>query len=99
MLDLIDNQYYEDDTLAYQLQYSSPYSITIPYREGHKSHPVIQMAITPSPGPSRCAALAHGVEGGEPYYMAIDYMERKPDQQKVQRLERDGKIINRGYEI
>ena len=60
---------------------------------------MIQMAITPSPAPSRHAALAHmGVEGGEPYYTAIDYTERKPDQWKVERPERDRKIINRGYE-
>ena len=100
MLDLIENQYYEEDTLAYQLQYSSSTpDYTIPHLEGQKSHPVTQMAITPLPLTQQMYSTGtHGVEGGEPYYTAIDYMERKPDQWKVERPERDGQIINRGYE-
>ena len=63
----------------------------------HKSRPMIQMAITLLPQTQQmCSAGMYGVEGGEPYYMATDYMERKPDWQKVERPERDSKIMNRG---
>ena len=59
---------------------------------------MIQMAITPHPQTQQmCSAGMCAVEGGEPYYMAIDYTERKPDWQKVERPERAGKTINRGY--
>ena len=60
---------------------------------------MIQTAIIPLPWTQQmCSTGIQGVEEGESYYAAIDYMERKPDQQKVERPERDGKIINRGYE-
>ena len=73
-------------------------TITIPHREGHKSHHMIQTAITPLPQTQQMGSTGtHGVEGGEPYYTAIDYTKRKSDQQKVERPERDSKIINRGY--
>ena len=59
---------------------------------------MIQVAITSLPWTQQtCSTGMLGVEGGEPYYTAIDYTERKPDWQKVERPERDGKIINRGY--
>ena len=74
-------------------------TITIPHREGYKSHPMIQTAITPLPRIQQtCSTGTHGVEGGEPYYMATDYTKRKPDQWKVERPESNSKIINRGYE-
>ena len=46
-----------------------------------------------------CSTGMHGVEGGEPYYMAIDYKDRKPDLQKVERPERNGKIITEDTKI
>ena len=48
LLDLMDNQYYEEDSLA--TNYNTlvlTLTITISHQEGYKSHPMIQMAITP----------------------------------------------------
>ena len=99
LLDLMDNQYYKKETLAYELQYSSPdsdyYNFLLRRSQkppcdpnGYYSLPWTQQT---------CSTGMHGVEGGEPYYTAIDCMERKPDQWKVEGPERDGKITNRGY--
>ena len=96
----MDNQYYEEDTSAHQLQYSSPTPdyYNFPPRRSQKS-PCDPNGYYPLPWTQQtCSADMCRVEGGEPYYMAIDYVERKPDQWKVERPERDGKIINRGYE-
>ena len=95
----MDNQYYEDDTLAYQLQYSSPDSdyYNSPLRRSQKP-PHDPNGYYPLPWTQQtCSTSTCKVEEGEPYYMAIDCTERKPDWQKVERPERDGKIINRGY--
>ena len=100
LLDLRDNQYYEEETSAYQLQYSRPDSdyYNFPPRRSQK-RPCGPNGYYPLPQAQQmCSTSTHGVEGGEPYYMAIDYTERKPDRQKVERPERDSKIINRGYE-
>ena len=44
------------------------------------------------------SAGTHEVEGKEPYYTGIDFMEEKPDQQKVEKPERDTKITGKGLE-
>ena len=62
---------------------------------GHKSHPVILMAISLHHKTQQTYSVGiHEVEGKEPYYMAIDFMVRKPDLLKVEKPERDGKITD-----
>ena len=38
------------------------------------------------------------IEGKEPYYTGIDFMEKKPDWWKVEKPERDAKITGKGLE-
>ena len=74
-------------------------TITISHPGGHKSHPVILTAITLHCQTQQMySAGTHEVEGKEPYYMGIDFMEKKPDQWKVEKPERDGKITGKGLE-
>ena len=95
----MDNQYYKEETSAYQLQYSSPDSdyCNFPPRRSQKPPHDLNGYYPPPLDPADVQCWHAWVEGGEPYYMDIDYMERKPDRQKVERPDRDGKIINRGY--
>ena len=72
-------------------------TITTHHLRGHKSHPVILMAITLHHQTQQTYNTGMPkAEGKESYYMVIDFTVRKPDQQKVEKPERDGKITNNG---
>ena len=74
-------------------------TITISHPGGHKSHPVILMDITLHHQTQQTSSTGmHEVEGKESYYTGIDFMEKKPDWQQVEKPERDGKIIGKGLE-
>ena len=96
MLDLTDNQYYEEETSVYQLQYSSPDPdyYNSPIRRSQKP-PVILMVITLHHQTQQTySAGMCEVEGKELYYMDTDFLVRKLDPLKVEKPERDGKITN-----
>ena len=72
-------------------------TITTHHLRGHKSHPVILMAVTLHCQTQQMYSTGMPkVEGKEPYYMGIDFMVRKPDWWKVEKPERDGKITDNG---
>ena len=70
-------------------------TITTHHLRGHKSHPMILTAITLHCQTQQMYSTGMPeVEGKDLYYMGIDFMVRKPDQLKVEKPERDGKITD-----
>ena len=94
LLDLSDNQYYEEETPVNQLQYSSLILIIMAHQLGnHKKHPVILMVTTlhhliqQMYSAGMCMA-----EGNELSFMGIDFLVRKLDQLTVGKPQREDKI-------
>ena len=96
LLDLSDNQYYDQENPINQLQYSSPdtdYYGTAT-RQSQKA-PQIPMVITlHHPTQQTYSTGTHMVEGNEFYYMGIDFLVRKLGQLKAGKTEREDKITD-----
>ena len=94
----MDNQYYEEETSAYQLQYSCPnpdYYNTPPKRSQKPPHDP-NGYYSPLPDIANVQHWHMQGRGKEPYYMGIDFMVRKPDLAKVEKPGRGSKIIDSG---
>ena len=94
LLDLSDNQYYEEETPVNQLQYCSPdpdyYSS--PTRRSQK-HPVILMVTTLHHLTQQTFSTGtHVAEANRFYYMGTDFLVRKLDLLKVGKPGREEKI-------
>ena len=94
LLDLSNNQYYDEENPINQLQFSSPdpdYYGTLT-RQSQK-HLMIPMVITPHHLTQQMSSAGmHVAEGNELSYMVIDFSVRRLVQQKVGKPEREDKI-------
>ena len=96
LLDLTDNQYYEEETSNYPLQYFSPdpdYYDSSTRRTQKPPHDP-NGYYPPPPDPAEYSTGMHKAEGRELYYMGTGFLVRKPGLLKVERPERDSKITD-----
>ena len=96
LLDLSDNQYYEEETPVNQLQYSSPDPgyYCLPTRRSQKVPCDPNGYYPPPPIQQTYSAGTHEAEGKELYYMGTDFLVRKLDLLKVEKPGREGKITD-----
>ena len=97
LLDLADNQYYEEETPVNQLQYSSPdpdYYGTPPRRSQKAPHDPNGYYPLHRLTQQMYSAGMCKVEGKELYYMGTDVLVRKLDLLKVEKPERDSNITD-----
>ena len=96
LLDLLDNQYYEEETPVNQLQYSSPDPDYYGCQLGdHKKHPMMLMATTlHNPIQQKCSTGTCMAEVNELSYMGTDFLVRKLNPLKVGKPGREDKITD-----
>ena len=92
----MDNQYYEEEISAYQLQYSSPDPdyYNSPIRMSQKPPHDPNSYYPPPPDPADILHWYTQGQGKELYYMGTDFIVRKQDLLKVEKPERDSKITD-----